>query len=289
RRPERKAGAEALVERRHRLLEDVGDLLSADPPELRRGQLEKVCAPEQAAPGHAGVRGQEPRHRHRGHRLPAARLPDQGHDLALRDAERDPVHGLDRAVLGPEADREVLDLEEAHLSKPLGSSTSLIPSPKRLKASVAAKMLSPGSSARYGACWMYDCASESIVPQDGVGGWTPSPRNESSASPRMAMGTLAVAWTRTGVKMLGRTCRARMVRSPAPTSPGSSRRRARAASPPAPPGRSRRRQPPARPWIPRGCASARPARARRCPGGNRARGVASAPPRSWSWSRRTER
>ena len=34
---------------------------------------------------------------------------------------------------------------------------------------------------------------ESILPQDGSGGWTPTPRNDSAASHRMLVGMVSVA------------------------------------------------------------------------------------------------
>src|SRR5439155_24898052 len=76
-----------------------------------------------------------------------------------------------------------------------GSRQSRRPSPSRLNDNEHRKMAMPGKIASRGACETYDCASESITPQDGVGGCTPRPRNESTASPMIAAGIVTVACT----------------------------------------------------------------------------------------------
>ena len=50
-------------------------------------------------------------------------------------------------------------------------------------------------------------ASLSMLPQDGAGGWTPRPRNDSAASIMMAVERLNVACTMIGASTLGRTAR----------------------------------------------------------------------------------
>ena len=46
-----------------------------------------------------------------------------------------------------------------------------------------------------------------MMPSDGVGGRTPSPRNDSTASPMMAAGAATVACTMSVFIALGRMCR----------------------------------------------------------------------------------
>src|ERR687892_348350 len=43
-------------------------------------------------------------------------------------------------------------------------------------------------------------------PQDGVGGWAPSPRNDSDASARIANAVDRLAWTTSEFEMFGRMC-----------------------------------------------------------------------------------
>jgi len=50
-----------------------------------------------------------------------------------------------------------------------------------------------------------------MLPHDGSGGWTPSPRNDSAASIMIAVDRLNVACTMIGASTLGRTAR-RMIR-----------------------------------------------------------------------------
>ena len=56
-----------------------------------------------------------------------------------------------------------------------------------------------------------------MFPHDGVGGATPSPRNESVASKMMAVGMSSVASTMTGATRLGRMSTNMIRRLPAPS------------------------------------------------------------------------
>ena len=53
----------------------------------------------------------------------------------------------------------------------------------------------PGMEISHGSKNIRPLASEIIRPQDGVGGCTPSPRNDSAASSRMACAISSVATT----------------------------------------------------------------------------------------------
>ncbi len=50
----------------------------------------------------------------------------------------------------------------------------------------------------------------SMFPHDEAGSWTPTPRNDSTTSPRMYPGTEIVAATITNENVLGRMCRVMM-------------------------------------------------------------------------------
>src|SRR2546426_338410 len=55
-----------------------------------------------------------------------------------------------------------------------------------------------------------------MFPHDGTNGGTPTPRNDSAASVRTAAANTKLAWTITGERQFGRTCRPISVRSEAP-------------------------------------------------------------------------
>src|SRR5207244_6426547 len=73
---------------------------------------------------------------------------------------------------------------ESHLLR--GSSESRSPSPSRFRLRTATKIAAPAESEYQGVWVRYLRPVSSMEPQDGVGGWTPSPRNESAASVRVA-------------------------------------------------------------------------------------------------------
>ena len=91
------ADGEHRVERAHRVLEDAGDLLAADPLQLVAAEGEHVAALERDRPGALGVVGQEIEDRHCRHALAGPRLPDQGDGGVLGDGEADAAHRLDAA------------------------------------------------------------------------------------------------------------------------------------------------------------------------------------------------
>ncbi len=103
------------VERVHRALEDQRDVAPAHhlhaplgaPPDV--DLLRHGLGPQGDRPGLGQRRRQEPHHRKRRGRLPAARLAGQPERLALSQLEADPVDDR-RAVAG--GDSQVRDLEE---------------------------------------------------------------------------------------------------------------------------------------------------------------------------------
>src|SRR5439155_18660329 len=77
--------------------------------------------------------------------------------------------------------------------------------PKRLKPKTARRIARPGKIASHGACSRKARpVLERIKPHDGVGGWVPTPRNESVASIRIALPSQIEAMTRIGAVTLGR-------------------------------------------------------------------------------------
>src|SRR5829696_8410362 len=86
-----------------------------------------------------------------------------------------------------------------------GSNRSRRPSPRKLIEMMTRKIIEPGGNQSHGidSSAESDWASESMLPQDGVGGWTPMPRNDSDASTRIAFATPNVAATRTTPAVFG--------------------------------------------------------------------------------------
>ena len=74
-------------------------------------QRQQVAALEPGLPGHVGARHQAEQGLGRD-ALARARLADDAERLALPDGERDPAHGVQRAVGRVEADVQVLDVEQ---------------------------------------------------------------------------------------------------------------------------------------------------------------------------------
>src|SRR5512137_883812 len=68
-------------------------------------------------------------------------------------------------------------------------------------------MARPGKIAIHGAIVICDCAFLSILPQVGVGGWTPNPKKLSVDSVRIADPTRSVAETMMGLAAFGKMCR----------------------------------------------------------------------------------
>src|SRR5690606_20764453 len=99
--------------RRHRVLEDHGDLV---PPHLGQGGAgvvhERASLPAHVAAGDAPRQLDEAEQRLRGHALAGAGLADQAEGLAPGDAERHVAHRLHLPPAGEEPDLEVLDLEQ---------------------------------------------------------------------------------------------------------------------------------------------------------------------------------
>src|SRR6185436_12581941 len=85
-----------------------------------------------------------------------------------------------------------------------GSSASRRPSPKRLKPSTVTKMARPGKSDSQRLAWMKATLALRSQPQLGVGGWVPSPRNDSVASTMIDVAMPSVVVTMIGARQLGK-------------------------------------------------------------------------------------
>src|SRR5207247_9168328 len=86
-----------------------------------------------------------------------------------------------------------------HAPRSRGSRTSRSASPSRFEPNTARLIALPGKSTRWGAFCAYSAAeTESIRAHDGYGSGTPSPRNDSVASTRMALPSWAVQRTMNG-------------------------------------------------------------------------------------------
>src|ERR671917_406811 len=90
------------------------------------------------------------------------------------------------------------------------------PSPMKLNASTVTKIAKPGAKAIQGATSRYWDPVRSIEPQLGVGGWTPTPRNDRDASVTIAVATSSVAWTMIGAVTFGQTWRRTIAEDDAP-------------------------------------------------------------------------
>ena len=83
---------------------------------------------------------------------------------------------------------------------------SRMASPTKLTASTTSMMTSPGKVASHQARVKNGRASLRMDAQVGVRGDTPSPRNVSPASARIAAATNTLAWTITGGRAFGKMC-----------------------------------------------------------------------------------
>ena len=161
------------VQRRHRVLEDHGDVVAADVLHLALAHGEKRLAAVADVTALDLSRGHvdEAHDRQRGDRLARSRLADDAEGLAAVEGVRDAVDCLDHAVLGVEVHLEVVDLEEVralgnrlvleldpvvillachYASFILTSSASRRPSPRSVKASTVVRIARPGMSMSQG-------------------------------------------------------------------------------------------------------------------------------------------
>src|SRR5712691_11288274 len=104
---------EERVQRRHRVLEDHGDLSAPDPAQLALALARQILALEDDAPAHdAGGPRQEPDDREARRRLAAPRFTDEPQGLAFVEREAHAIHRLHDAR---PAEGEEVCLEVGHL------------------------------------------------------------------------------------------------------------------------------------------------------------------------------
>src|SRR6185436_17167880 len=125
-------------------------------------------------------------HALRDHGLARAGLANQADDLAALDLER---HARDRLrPLGARGkrNRQAVQFKNAHTRLAIfGSSVSRMPSPRMLTASTVTARNTPGKKMLCG--YSLNCARPSAItlPQVGMSGGSPTPRNDRIASTRM--------------------------------------------------------------------------------------------------------
>src|SRR5260221_3643495 len=193
------------VERGHRLLEDHRHAIAADILHAALPELDEIGAGEGEARRAAPCPlGQEIHDGKRGPCLAAAALADDAEGLAARHREADAADRVEHAVGERDLDVEPLDLENGAHARFSGAVRSRNPSPSRLMASTRMKSAMTGMVITQGLKNMYSLPSATISPQEGSGGCTPRPRQESAASSRIARAISKVATTISAFMMLGR-------------------------------------------------------------------------------------
>src|SRR6266699_5399034 len=111
---------------------------------------------------------------------------------------RDAGWGM-RKVDGPDTH---LASRISHLASRLYASRTA--SPSSVHATTTSTSATPGAVATQGALTTTSRPEAIMLPHDGVGGWTPRPRNERPASSMIALPTPSAAATLTGVSAFGR-------------------------------------------------------------------------------------
>lgn len=91
-----------------------------------------------------------------------------------------------------------------------------MPSPRTVRARTVTKRAPAGSSRYCGAAWYQTSAAVIICPQEGVGGFTPTPRKDRAASTVMFDGTRSAAYVMTGAARPGSSSRRAIRQGPQP-------------------------------------------------------------------------
>src|SRR5690606_23549696 len=109
------------VERGHRLLEDHGDVVAANPAEICLVPVEQVFSLEQDLPGWmtCGGIGKQLEDRKRGNRLARSGLTDQRNRLSLADLERDAIDRQRLLLALRKGDGKLVDAEESQVLAPI--------------------------------------------------------------------------------------------------------------------------------------------------------------------------
>ncbi|MPN41434.1 hypothetical protein SDC9_188980 [bioreactor metagenome] len=175
-----KGDSEDRIKRCHRLLEDHSDLPPAQgthPIRSQAQQLDLAVFPVKARGASADFQrvGQQ---LHQGicrNAFAAAAFPHNTKTLLLTYIQIDLVHQLNDIFSSRGTNLQAADFQQvfhlfASYSFSLGSSTSRSASPSTLNDRIVRMMNSAGNMTSHGAISMYLRASESMEPQDGLGG-----------------------------------------------------------------------------------------------------------------------
>src|SRR5262249_21154431 len=207
------------VERRHRFLEDHGDLVAANLAHGFLREREQLLAgkPDRAFDAAGAGRGQ-PQDGQRRDALAGAGFPDHRDGLLGRDGEGDIAHDRGPAAADAERCGEIRDNEQrrGHRALDFGSEASRRASPRRLRPRTTARMARLGNTASHQASRMFSNPSRIMPPQVAAGGGTPSPMKLSDASVRMAEASHSELITTTSEIMFGRMWRVMMRQGPQP-------------------------------------------------------------------------
>ena len=108
------ANGQRRVEGRHRLLEDHGDAIAANGPDVAVAHLDQVAALEQDFAGDdlAGRVGNQPEDRQCRHTLARARFAYHRHGFASVDVERHVVHRRHDTAIGTKARGQATHLQQ---------------------------------------------------------------------------------------------------------------------------------------------------------------------------------
>src|SRR5262245_16255335 len=203
------------IERGHRLLEDDGDFFAADSAHIMQRGVQQILArePDLARGMHRRRVRKQAHDGERRDRLAGAGFTHQGNGLALADAERYAVNGLDGVAAGTEVHRQVADVDEGGLVQHVrlhrnvlrGSSASRTPSPMKMSRLSRPAMEMKAVMPSQGACRLaLPCASNS--PSEGEPGGKPRPRKSNAVSAVMEPDSLKGRKVSVATMALGSRC-----------------------------------------------------------------------------------
>src|SRR5258706_8747682 len=200
------AAAHHRVERGHRLLEDHRHPRRAQLALPFLGGARGIFAFEQHLAARDRQRTRQQAHDPlRDHRFSRAGLAYETDDLAGLDRERDLRNRLLAVARRGQRDRQLAHFQDAHTRFAIfGSSVSRSPSPRMLTASTVTARKTPGKNTLCGNSMNCTRPSAMMLPQVGMSGGRPTPRNDRIASMRMPLAQMKVPCTISGAIVFGR-------------------------------------------------------------------------------------
>src|SRR5450759_1215663 len=208
------------IQRGHWVLEDHRHLRAPEAAHLGGGEREDLFALEPDRPAALDpVAGQQVHDRTGQHGLARPGLADDAEGLAALEGERNTVDGAHQAPLALEVGREVADLEESAVVVGVGETLGAqIPasrtskrdrttSPRKFRARTVTKIMIDGSNVMCGDVNSSPRSTAMMLPHDGVGGFTPTPRIASVPSATMAMAMPSSAMENNAGATFGRSSR----------------------------------------------------------------------------------